>query len=426
MYQLETNCIHGGYSPKNGESRQIPIIPSTTFKYESTEQMGRLFDLAESGYFYSRVGNPTCDHVAARITKLEGGAAGILTSSGQAAIFYAIVNLCKAGDHLICTNEVYGGTYNLIAVTLKKFGIESTFLSVNSTNDEIKKAIQPNTKLIYAETVSNPSLAILDIERFAKVAHENNLPLVIDNTFPTPINCQPIKYGADIVIHSATKYLDGHSSLICGVVIDSGKFNWECDKVRFAELCEPDESYHGLIYTKQFGNIAYIVKMIVQLMRDIGACNSANNAYMLGTHIESLPLRIKKHSDNALAVAKFLEGDKRIKSVNCPMLPSSKYYDLAKKYLPNGICGVISFELNASKEKTIKFLDSLKLISIATHVADAKSCALHPASHTHRQLSPVELKAAGVSEGLIRISVGIENENDIISDIKQALDIAFS
>ncbi|WP_267522996.1 O-acetylhomoserine aminocarboxypropyltransferase/cysteine synthase family protein [Campylobacter sp. MG1] len=426
MYQLETNCIHGGYSPKNGESRQIPIIPSTTFKYESTEQMGRLFDLAESGYFYSRVGNPTCDHVAARITKLEGGAAGILTSSGQAAIFYAIVNLCKAGDHLICTNEVYGGTYNLIAVTLKKFGIESTFLSVNSTNDEIKKAIQPNTKLIYAETVSNPSLAILDIERFAKVAHENNLPLVIDNTFPTPINCQPIKYGADIVIHSATKYLDGHSSLICGVVIDSGKFNWECDKVRFAELCEPDESYHGLIYTKQFGNIAYLVKMIVQLMRDIGACNSANNAYMLGTHIESLPLRIKKHSDNALAVAKFLEGDKRIKSVNCPMLPSSKYYDLAKKYLPNGICGVISFELNANKEKTIKFLDSLKLISIATHVADAKSCALHPASHTHRQLSPVELKAAGVSEGLIRISVGIENENDIISDIKQALDIAFS
>lgn len=426
MYQLETSCIHSGYSPKNGESRQIPIIPSTTFKYESAEQIGRLFDLDDSGYFYSRLANPTCDFVASKIAKLEGGAAGILTSSGQSAIFYAIVNICKAGEHIVCTNEVYGGTYNLIATTLKKFGIDSTFISVNSTDDEIQKVIKPNTKLIYAETISNPTLDILDIERFAKIAHKNNLPLMVDNTFATPINCRPIEYGADIVIHSATKYLDGHSSLVCGAIIDSGKFNWECDKEKFKDLCTPDESYHGLIYTQKFGNLAYIVKMIVQLMRDIGACQSANNAYMLNTHIESLPLRIKKHCENALAVAKFLENDKRIKSVNCPMLPSSKYFDLVKKYLPSGVCGVISFELNSNKQIAMKFLNALKLINIAVHVCDAKSCALHPASSTHRQLNEQELKTAKISESLIRVSVGIENEKDIIDDIKQALDIAFA
>lgn len=425
MYNLETNCIHAGYTPKNGESRQIPIIPSTTFKYESTEQMGRLFDLAESGYFYSRVANPTCDFVAAKIAALEGGIAGVLTSSGQAAIFYAIVNICSAGDHVICTNEIYGGTYNLIAVTLKKFGIKSTFISVNSTDEEIQNAILPNTKLIFAESVSNPALAVLDIKRFANIAHKNNIPLIIDNTFATPINCQPIKHGADIIVHSTTKYLDGHSSLIGGCVVDSGNFDWTCDKEKFADFCEPDNSYHGLIYTKQFGKFAYITKMIVQLMRDLGACQSANNAYMLNTHIESLPLRVHKHCENALKVAEFLEKDKRVKSVNCPMLKSSKYYNLVQTYMPNGTCGVISFELNGTRENAVKFLDSLKLISIATHVADAKSCALHPASHTHRQLSDEELIKAGVSVGLIRLSIGIENINDILDDISQALDKAF-
>lgn len=425
MYNLETNCIHAGYTPKNGESRQIPIIPSTTFKYESTEQMGRLFDLAESGYFYSRVANPTCDFVAAKIAALEGGIAGVLTSSGQAAIFYAIVNICSAGDHVICTNEIYGGTYNLIAVTLKRFGIKSTFISVNSTDEEIQNAILPNTKLIFAESVSNPALAVLDIKRFANIAHKNNIPLIIDNTFATPINCQPIKHGADIIVHSTTKYLDGHSSLIGGCVVDSGNFDWTCDKEKFADFCEPDNSYHGLIYTKQFGKFAYITKMIVQLMRDLGACQSANNAYMLNTHIESLPLRVHKHCENALKVAEFLEKDKRVKSVNCPMLKSSKYYNLVQTYMPNGTCGVISFELNGTRENAVKFLDSLKLISIATHVADAKSCALHPASHTHRQLSDEELIKAGVSVGLIRLSIGIENINDILDDISQALDKAF-
>lgn len=425
MYNLETNCIHAGYTPKNGESRQIPIIPSTTFKYESTEQMGRLFDLAESGYFYSRVANPTCDFVAAKIAALEGGIAGVLTSSGQAAIFYAIVNICSAGDHVICTNEIYGGTYNLIAVTLKRFGIKSTFISVNSTDEEIQNAILPNTKLIFAESVSNPALAVLDIARFANIAHKNNIPLIIDNTFATPINCQPIKHGADIIVHSTTKYLDGHSSLIGGCVVDSGNFDWNYDKEKFADFCEPDNSYHGLIYTKQFGKFAYITKMIVQLMRDLGACQSANNAYMLNTHIESLPLRVHKHCENALKVAEFLEKDKRVKSVNCPMLKSSKYYNLVQTYMPNGTCGVISFELNGTRENAVKFLDSLKLISIATHVADAKSCALHPASHTHRQLSDEELIKAGVSVGLIRLSIGIENINDILDDISQALDKAF-
>lgn len=421
-----TDCIHAGYSPKNGESRQIPIIQSTTFKYESTEFMGKLFDLQENGYFYSRLANPTCDMVAARIAKLEGGAGAVLTSSGQAAIFFAIVNICEAGDHIVCTNEVYGGTYNLINTTLKRFGISSTFISVNSTEDEIKNAVKENTKLIFAETLSNPSLCVLDIERFAKVAHECGLPLVVDNTFATPINCNPIKWGADIVVHSATKYLDGHSSVVAGAIVDSGNFDWSKYPQRFKGLCEPDDSYHGLVFTKAFGNIAYLVRVIVWLMRDIGACLSAHSAYLLGMNIESLPLRVEKHCKNAKALSKHLLSLREVKSVNCPMLEDNKYYNLAQKYMPNGTCGVISFELNATKEQAVKFLDSLELISISTHVADAKSCILHPVSHTHRQLNKEELVKAGVSEGLIRLSIGIEDENDLINDINQALKKAFN
>lgn len=419
-----TECIHAGYAPKNGESRQIPIIQSTTFKYSSSEQMGKLFDLEESGYFYSRLTNPTCDMVAARIAKLEGGIGAMLTSSGQAAIFYAIVNICSFGDHVICASEIYGGTLNLIGVTLKRFGIESTFISVNSTNEEIQAAIKDNTKLIFAESLSNPSLAVLDIERFAFMAHQNKIPLIVDNTFATPINCNPIKWGADIVIHSATKYLDGHSSILAGVIVDSGNFDWE-GSGKFSCLCEPDDSYHGIIYTKKFGKSAFLVKATVQLMRDIGACLPAHSAYLLGIHIESLPLRVQKHCFNALAIANYLSKSQYVKNVNCPMLEDSKYHSLVQKYMPNGACGVISFELCGTKEDAIKFLDSLKLISISTHVADAKSCILHPASHTHRQLNDEELEAAGVTHGLIRLSVGIEDEKDLICDIDNALKNVF-
>ncbi|MBZ7979350.1 O-acetylhomoserine aminocarboxypropyltransferase/cysteine synthase [Campylobacter sp. RM12642] len=425
MLKQDTLCIHAGYEPKNGESRQVPIIQSTTYKYDSCEFMGKLFDLEESGYFYSRVANPTNDYVTSKIAKLEGAIAGVLTSSGQAAIFFAITNICKAGDHLVCVNEIYGGSINLIGVTLKKFGIDCTFISANSTDDEIRAAIKENTKLIYAESVSNPALVVLDIKRFANIAHENEIPLVIDNTFATPINCQPIKHGADIVIHSATKYLDGHSSVIAGVVLDSGNFDWSKYPKKFADFNTPDESYHGLIYTQKFGKLAYIVKMIVQLMRDIGACLPATSAYMLSTHIESLPLRMAKHCENAKKIAEFLENNEYIESVNCPMLKSSPYYNLALEYMPNGVCGVISFTLKANKTKAVKFLDNLKLIMIATHVADARSCILHPASHTHRQLNEAELIKAGVSEGLVRLSVGIENADDLIADIKQALEVTF-
>lgn len=420
----ETLCIHAGFKPKNGESRQVPIIQSTTFKYDSCEFMGKLFDLEESGYFYSRVANPTNDYVASKIASLEGAIAGVLTSSGQAAIFLAITNICKAGDHLVCVNEIYGGTINLIGFTLKKFGIDATFISANSSDSEIQAAIKDNTKLIFAESVSNPSLVVLDIKKFANIAHKNNIPLIIDNTFATPINCQPIKHGADIVVHSATKYLDGHSSVIAGAILDSGNFNWENEK--FADFNTPDSSYHGLIYTKKFGKFAYITKLVVQLMRDIGACLSPQSAFILSTHIESLALRVAKHCENAKKIAEFLQANKHVKSVNCPMLKTSPYYELALTYMPNGVCGVISFELDANKEQTIKFIDSLKLITIATHVADARSCVLHPASHTHRQLSKDELIKAGISEGLIRLSVGIENIDDLINDIKQALNQVFN
>ena len=405
---------------KKGESRIVPIIQSTTFKYETSEQMARLFDLEESGYFYSRLQNPTSDAVAAKITELEGGVAGMLTSSGQAALFFAIFNICSSGDHFVSSSTIYGGTYNLFAVTLKKMGIEVTFVDQEASEEEIAKAIQPNTKLIFGESISNPGVMVLDIEKFAKVAHDNGLPLVIDNTFATPINCRPIEWGADIVIHSTTKYMDGHATSVGGAIVDSGNFDWDKYADKFPGLTEPDESYHGLTYTKTFGKGAYITKAVVQLMRDLGAPQSPQNAFLTNIGIESLHLRMKQHCSNALKVAEFLKSRDEVAWIQYPDLKSNKYYDLAQKYLPNGSCGVLAFGLKGGREESIQFMDSLKLISIVTHVADARSSVLHPASHTHRQLSDEQLKEAGVAPDLIRLSVGIENADDIIADIKQA------
>ena len=405
---------------KKGESRIVPIIQSTTFKYETSEQMARLFDLEESGYFYSRLQNPTSDAVAAKITELEGGVAGMLTSSGQAASFFAIFNICSSGDHFVSSSTIYGGTYNLFAVTLKKMGIEVTFVDQEASEEEIAKAIQPNTKLIFGESISNPGVMVLDIEKFAKVAHDNGLPLVIDNTFATPINCRPIEWGADIVIHSTTKYMDGHATSVGGAIVDSGNFDWDKYADKFPGLTEPDESYHGLTYTKTFGKGAYITKAVVQLMRDLGAPQSPQNAFLTNIGIESLHLRMKQHCSNALKVAEFLKSRDEVAWIQYPDLKSNKYYDLAQKYLPNGSCGVLAFGLKGGREESIQFMDSLKLISIVTHVADARSSVLHPASHTHRQLSDEQLKEAGVAPDLIRLSVGIENADDIIADIKQA------
>ncbi len=416
----ETICVQGGWAPKKGESRIVPIIQSTTFKYETSEQMARLFDLEESGYFYSRLQNPTSDAVAAKITELEGGVAGMLTSSGQAASFFAIFNICSSGDHFVSSSTIYGGTYNLFAVTLKKMGIEVTFVDQEASEEEIAKAIQPNTKLIFGESISNPGVMVLDIEKFAKVAHDNGLPLVIDNTFATPINCRPIEWGADIVIHSTTKYMDGHATSVGGAIVDSGNFDWDKYADKFPGLTEPDESYHGLTYTKTFGKGAYITKAVVQLMRDLGAPQSPQNAFLTNIGIESLHLRMKQHCSNALKVAEFLKSRDEVAWIQYPDLKSNKYYDLAQKYLPNGSCGVLAFGLKGGREESIQFMDSLKLISIVTHVADARSSVLHPASHTHRQLSDEQLKEAGVAPDLIRLSVGIENADDIIADIKQA------
>ncbi|NLA25254.1 MAG: O-acetylhomoserine aminocarboxypropyltransferase/cysteine synthase [Bacteroidales bacterium] len=418
----ETICVQGGWTPKKGESRIVPIIQSTTFKYETSEQMARLFDLEESGYFYSRLQNPTCDAVAAKIAELEGGIAGMLTSSGQAASFFAIFNICSSGDHFVSSSTIYGGTYNLFAVTLKKMGIEVTFVDQDASEDEIAKAIRPNTKLIFGETVSNPGVIVLDIEKFANVAHKNGLPLIIDNTFATPINCRPIEWGADIVIHSTTKYMDGHATSVGGVIVDSGNFDWDKYADKFPGLTQPDDSYHGLTYTKTFGKGAYITKAVVQLMRDLGASQSPQNAFLTNVGIESLHLRMKQHCSNAQKVAEYLESRDEVAWVHFPGLKSNKYYDLAQKYLPNGSCGVLAFGLKGGREESIQFMDSLKLISIVTHVADARSSVLHPASHTHRQLSDEQLKEAGVAPDLIRLSVGIENVEDIIADIKQAFD----
>lgn len=419
--KIETKCVQAGYDPQNGEPRVLPIYQSTTWKYSSTEQMGRLFDLEESGYFYTRLANPTNDAVAAKITALEGGVAGMLTSSGQAACFYSIFNICEAGDHFVCSSNIYGGTFNLFGVTMKKLGIDATFVDPDASEEELNKAFKENTKAMFGETIANPALTVLDIEKFAKVAHAHNVPLIVDNTFATPVNCRPFEWGADIVVHSTTKYMDGHATSVGGAIIDSGNFDWEAAG-KFPGLTTPDESYHGITYTKKFGKAAYITKATAQVMRDLGSIPSPHNSFLLNIGLETLPLRVKQHCANAQAVAEYLSENEKISWVSYCGLPGDKYYELAQKYLPNGSCGVISFGVKGGRENAVKFMDSLKLAAIVTHVADARTSVLHPASHTHRQLNDEELKAAGVTPDLIRFSVGIENADDIIADIQQALD----
>lgn len=422
MLTTESKCIHGGYQPKNGEPRQLPIIQSTTFKYDNTEEMADLFDLKKEGYFYTRLQNPTNDAVAKKIAELEGGVGAMLTSSGQAANFFAIFNICEAGDHFVTSTEIYGGTYNLFGVTLRKLGIECTFVDQNASEEEIQKAFRPNTKLLFGETISNPGCRVLDIEKFARIAHRNGVPLIIDNTFATPVNCRPFEWGCDIITHSTTKYMDGHGMHVGGCVMDSGNFDWEQYAEKFPGLTTPDDSYHGLTYTKAFGKMAYMTKMVAQLMRDFGAIQAPQNAFLLNAGLETLHLRMRQHCQNALAVAQFLENDPRVAWVNYAGLESNKDHQLASKYLPNGTCGVIAFGLKGNRQTAIDFMDALRLVSIVTHVADAKSCVLHPASHTHRQLSDEQLREAGIAPDLIRLSVGIENPDDIINDIRQALD----
>jgi O-acetylhomoserine (thiol)-lyase len=418
----ETLCVQAGWSPKNGESRVLPIIQSTTFKYDNSEEMAMLFDLKKEGYFYTRLQNPTNDAVAKKIAMLEGGVGAMLTSSGQAANFYAIFNICEAGGHVVASTEIYGGTYNLLNVTLKKLGIECTFIDPEAPEEELQKAFRPNTKVMFGETISNPGCNVLDIEKFAKVAHQNGVPLIVDNTFATPINCRPFEWGCDIVTHSTTKYMDGHATQVGGAVVDSGNFDWDAHAEKFPGLCTPDESYHGLTYTKAFGKMAYMTKLVAQLMRDLGSIPAPQNSFLLNLGLETLHLRMPQHCKNAQAVAEFLQADSRVAWVNYSGLKDNKNYALAQKYLPNGSCGVLSFGLKGNRETAIKFMDSLKLINIVTHVADARSCVLHPASHTHRQLSDEQLREAGIAPDLIRLSVGIEAAEDIIDDIRQALD----
>lgn len=417
-----TICVQGGWKPKNGESRVLPIYQSTTFKYDSSEKMARLFDLEDEGYFYTRLANPTNDAVASKIAELEGGVGAILTSSGQAANFYAVFNICKSGDHMVCSSTIYGGTFNLFAVTMKKLGIECTFVNSDASEEELDKAFQPNTKAMFGETISNPSIDVLDIEKFARVAHKHGVPLIVDNTFATPINCRPFEWGADIVTHSTTKYMDGHATSVGGAVVDSGNFDWDAHAEKFPGLTTPDESYHGLTYTKAFGKNAYIVKITAQLMRDLGSIPSPHNSFLLNLGLETLHLRVPRHCENALKVAQWLEANPNVKWVNYCGLKSSKYYELAQKYLPNGSCGVVAFGIKGSREEAVEFMDKLKMIAIVTHVADARTCVLHPASHTHRQMSDEQLIAAGVAPDLIRLSVGIEDANDIIGDLEQALE----
>lgn len=424
QYNQETICVQSGWTPKKGEPRVLPIYQSTTFKYETSEQMAKLFDLEENGYFYTRLQNPTNDAVAAKITELEGGVAGMLTSSGQAASFYAIFNICGAGDHFVSASTIYGGTYNLFAVTMKKLGIEVTFVNQDADEEEIAKAFRPNTKALFGETISNPGLSVLDIEKFARIAHNHGVPLIVDNTFPTPINCRPFEWGADIVIHSTTKYMDGHATAVGGAIIDSGNFDWDKYSDKFPGLTTPDESYHGLTYTKSFGKGAYITKATAQLMRDLGAIQSPQNAFLLNVGLETLHLRIQRHCENAQKMAEYLQNDKRVAWINYSGLKNDRYHALAQKYLPNGSCGVLTFGLKGGRDFAIRFMDNLQLVAIVTHVADARSCVLHPASHTHRQLSDEQLVSAGVQPDLIRFSVGIENVNDLIEDVKQALDRA--
>ena len=420
-FKPATLCVQGGWQPKKGEPRVLPIYQSTTFKYETSEQMAKLFDLEESGYFYTRLQNPTNDAVASKIAALEGGVAAMLTSSGQAANFFACFNICEAGDHIVSATGIYGGTYNLLSVTLKKLGIECTFIDQDASEEEISKAFRPNTKALFGETISNPSIDVLDIEKFARIAHKHGVPLIVDNTFATPINCRPFEWGADIITHSTTKYMDGHATCVGGVIVDSGNFDWEAQADKFPGLTQPDESYHGLTYTKAFGKMAYITKATAQLMRDLGSIQSPQNAFLLNLGLETLHLRVPRHCQNAQKVAEYLEANDKVAWVNYCGLKSSKYYELAQKYLPNGSCGVIAFGLKGSREDAIKFMDNLKLACIVTHVADARTCVLHPASHTHRQLTDEQLIEAGVAPDLIRLSVGIEDVNDIIADIEQAL-----
>ena len=418
--KLDTICVQGTYKPKNGEPRVIPIIQSTTYKYDSSVEMGDLFDLKASGYFYSRLQNPTCDNVASKICALEGGVAGMLTGSGQAANFYAVFNIAQAGDHIVSSSAVYGGTFNLFNVTMRKLGIDFTFVSPTASAEEIQEAIKPNTKAIFGETISNPSLDILDIETFANVAHKNGIPLIVDNTFATPINCRVFDYGVDIVTHSTTKYMEGHASTIGGAIVDSGNFDWTQND-KFPGLTTPDDSYHGIVYSEAFGKGAYITKATVQLMRDLGSVQSPNEAFLLNVGLESLHLRIQRHCENAKAVAEYLEKHEKISWVKCAMLESDSQYELAKKYMPNGTCGVVSFGIKGGREAATKFMDSLRLAAIVTHVADARTCCLHPASTTHRQLTDEQLIECGVSPDLVRFSCGIEAAEDIIADIEQAL-----
>ena len=419
---METTCIQGGWQPKNGEPRILPIYQSTTFKYSTSEQMGRLFDLEENGYFYTRLANPTNDAVADKIRELEGGAAAMLTSSGQAANFYAVFNICGAGDHLVCSATVYGGTSNLFVVTMKKMGVDVTLVDPDAPEEEIEKAIRPNTKCIFGESIANPALVVLDLEKFARIAHRNGIPFIVDNTFATPINCRPFEWGADIVTHSTTKYMDGHAMTVGGCIVDSGNFDWEAHADKFPGLTTPDESYHGIIYTKKFGKAAYITKATAQVMRDLGSIPSPQNSFLLNIGLETLHLRVPRHCENALRVAEYLKSREDVAWVNYPGLENDKYHALAQKYMPNGTCGVISFGLKGGRQAAGEFMDKLKLAAIVTHVADARTCVLHPASHTHRQLSDEQLREAGVDPSLIRLSVGIENVDDIIEDIRQALE----
>ena len=421
-YNINTICVQGGYEPKNGEPRVVPIVQSTTFKYETSEQMGNLFDLKESGYFYSRLSNPTNDAVANKICQLEGGVAGILTSSGQAANFYAIFNIAAAGDHVIASSAIYGGTYNLIAKTMKNMGIDSTFVDPDISVEDLETKFRPNTKAVFGETLANPSLKILDIEKFAKAAHKHGVPLIVDNTFPTPIFCRPFEWGADIVTHSTTKYMNGSANSVGGAVVDSGNFDWTKYGEKFPGLTTPDETYHGTVYTESFGKAAYIVKMTTNLMRDLGSIPSPQNSFYLGVGLETLHLRMERHYENALALAKHLEKHPKVSWVSFSGLEKDSQHELAKKYLPKGSCGVISFGVVGGREAAVKFMDSLKLAAIVTHVADARTCVLHPASTTHRQMNDEELLAAGVSPDLIRMSVGIEDVQDIIADVDQALE----
>lgn len=421
--KIDTKCVQGGYTPKNGEPRQIPIIQSTTFKYDTSEDMGKLFDLEASGYFYTRLQNPTNDYVAAKICELEGGTAAMLTSSGQAASFFSVFNIASAGDHIVSSSTIYGGTYNLFAVTMKRMGIEFTFVKPDCSDEELNAAFRSNTKAVFGETIANPALAVLDIERFANAAHSHGVPLIIDNTFATPVNCRPIEWGADIVIHSTTKYMDGHGAGVGGCIVDSGKFDWTKYPDKFPGLCTPDESYHGITYTEKFGLAgAFITKATAQLMRDFGSIQSPQNAFLLNLGLESLHLRVKKHCENGLAVAKFLKNHPKVSWVTFPSLEGDKYYGLAQKYLPNGSCGVVSFGVSGGRAAAEKFMKNLRLAAIETHVADARTCCLHPASATHRQMNDRELAAAGISPDLVRFSCGIESSDDLIADIAQALE----